>query len=111
MSDYDDGIKDMMRELMFRMKGDILHATDIINSDVLQDKIQEAITLPTVQQSEIILLSSKNISNENECIQKRARQTVINDMNSELFHQARILHALQYGTSNIQDAYNIWEGL
>ena len=42
---------------------------------------------------------------------KRARQTVINDMNSELFHQARILHALQYGTSNIQDAYNIWEGL
>ena len=111
MSEYDDGIKDMVRELMFSMKGDILRSTDILNSDILQDKIDRVIPLPTIEQAEIILLSSKNVSYIDECIQKRARQTVINDMNSELFHRAKILHALEYGTSNIQDAYDIWEDL
>ena len=68
MSNYGDGIKVMMRELIFRMKSDILNNIDILDSGVLQDKIQKAITLPTVQQAEIILSSGKNISCENECI-------------------------------------------
>ena len=73
MSDYYDGIKDMMRELIVGMKDDILHSTDILNSDILQDKIQDVIKLPTIHSAEIIILSSKNVSYIDECIQKTGK--------------------------------------